>query len=595
MSATRYLVAGFLFLTIISAVPSHGLSQLKRSILTGYVVDSERYPVTNAVILIDNIKTYAVTDYRGFYKVKVKPGASRIGIISLNHGIIEEPINGRTRINFAFSVSVRSHGTEDYFKPEEEEINVGYGKVKRKNLTSSVYKINARNRQFSTFSSIYDMLQGVPGVLVNKGQVFIRGISTRNLYNEPLFVVDGTPVSSIADIPPQNVESIEVLKGSAGAIYGSRGANGVIQINQIGAPSYADSSLFTSSIKLPVAVTRPATNIRKNSATLNGTVNASDLPTTVTFEYGTTPGHGVTISAAQGSVSGNVPVLVSADITGLQAGVTYYFRVVAANSRAKTTGTDVTFRYTGEVPYAETGPAANTSPRTVQLNGIVNPGGLPTAVIFEYGTTESYGYRATADGSPVTGLNPVRVSANVTGLKAGTNYNYRIIAENDEGEVSGKDVAFKSEYVTGDFLFGGYIFYVDATGEHGLVCAPSDQSSDALWGSCVPSGAAGRSVGSGYLNTSDIVMGCPEKGTAAGICLDLELNGYDDWFLPSVDELMLMHDNLDSKGKGGFEDAFYWSSTQDKHGAWVVNFFYGSKSNQLRDKSSVRTRAIRAF
>jgi TonB-dependent SusC/RagA subfamily outer membrane receptor len=595
MRAVRHLVAGFLFLAVLSAVPSRGVNQLKRSIITGYVVDAERYPVANAVILVDNIKTYAVTDYRGFYKVKVKPDASKIGIISLNHGIIEEPINGRTRINFAFSVSVWSHGAEDYFKPEEEEINVGYGKVKRKNLTSSVYKINARNRQFSTFSSIYDMLQGVPGVLVSKGQVFIRGISSRFMYNEPLFVVDGTPVSSIADIPPQNVESIEVLKGSAGAIYGSRGANGVIQINQIGAPSYTDSSTVSSSRKLPVAVTRPATNIRKNSATLNGTVNASDLSTTVTFEYGTTPGHGVTISAAQGSVSGNIPVLVSADITGLQAGVTYYFRVVASNSLAKTTGADVTFRYTGEAPYAETGPATNTSPRAVQLNGIVNPGNIPTALTFEYGTTESYGNRVAADGSPVTGLNPVRVSANVTGLKPGTNYHYRIIAENDEGSVTGKDVAFKSEYVVGVHLFGGYIFYVDDTGEHGLVCAPTDQSHDALWGSCVPSGAAGREIGSGNQNTTDIVRGCPGEGNAAGICSDLELNGYDDWFLPSVDELMLMQANLDSKGLGGFEDTFYWSSTQDKHGAWVVNFFYGSKSNQSREKSSVRTRAIRAF
>jgi len=125
MRTVRYLVAGFLFLAVGSAVPSHGVNQLKRSIITGYVVDAERYPVINAAILIDNVKTYAVTDYRGFYKVKVKPGASMIGIISLNHGIIEEPINGRTRINFAFSVSVQSHGTEDYFKPEEEEINVG--------------------------------------------------------------------------------------------------------------------------------------------------------------------------------------------------------------------------------------------------------------------------------------------------------------------------------------------------------------------------------------------------------------------------------------------------------------------------------------
>lgn len=595
MRTVRYLVAGFLFLSVVSGAPSFGLDESKRSFITGYVFDADRYPVINAAILIDNIKTYAVTDERGFYKVKVKPGASRIGVISLNHGIIEEPINGRTRINFAFSVSTIGHGTGDYFRPEEEEINVGYGKVKRKNLTSSVYKINARSRQFTSFSSIYDMLQGVPGVLVNKGQVFIRGISSRFIYNEPLFVVDGTPVNSISDIPPQNVESIEVLKGSAGAIYGSRGANGVIQINQVGAPPFVDSSSMASALKLPVAETRAATNIRKTSATLNGAVNAGDLPTTVTFEYGTTSGHGVTISAAQGSVSGNVPVLVSADITGLQAGVKYYFRIVAANSRAKTTGTDVTFRYTGEVPYAETSSATNTSPRTVQLNGIVNPGSIPTAVTFEYGTTESYGNRVPAAGTPVTGLNPVRVSANVTGLNPGTNYHYRIVAENDEGTVTGKDVTFRSEYVIGDFLFGGYIFYVDKTGEHGLVCAPSDQSRDALWGSCLPEGAAGRAIGSGYQNTTEIVRDCPGEGTAAGICSDLELNGYDDWYLPSVDELMLMQANLDSKGKGGFEDTFYWSSTQDKHGAWVVNFFYGSKSNQSRDKSSVRTRAIRAF
>ena len=318
-----------------------------------------------------------------------------------------------------FPVSVRSQNTEENFKPEEEEINVGYGKVKRKNLTSSVYKINARNRQFGSFNSIYDMLQGVPGVTVSRGQVLIRGISSRYLSNEPLFVVDGTPVSSIADIPPQNVESIEVLKGTAGAIYGSRGANGVIQINQIGSTPLADSSSVAPAIKLPVAVTRPATNIGKNSATLNGTVNAYDLPTTVTFEYGTTPGHGVTISAVQSPVAGNIPVLVSADITGIQAGVTYYFRVVASNSLAKTTGIDIPFRYTGELPYAETGPATNSSPRTAQLNGIVNTGGLSTVVTFEYGTTESYGNKVTAAQGTVTGINPVRVNAIVKDLKPG--------------------------------------------------------------------------------------------------------------------------------------------------------------------------------
>jgi hypothetical protein len=56
-----------------------------------------------------------------------------------------------------------------------------------------------------------------------------------------------------------------------------------------------------------------------------------------------------------------------------------------------------------------------------------------------------------------------------------------------------------------------------------------------------------------------------------------------------------MYTNLHSKGSGSFDDNFYWSSTQDKYGSWVVSFYYGSKSNQKRDKNAVRTRAIRAF
>lgn len=234
MKAVNYLVNGFLFLVVVSAVPSYGLEKSKRNIITGYVVDVNRYPVINAIIMVDKNKTSVVTDERGYYKVKVKPYSTSVGIVSFAHGFLEEAINGRTRINFTFSVSVLGQNIIPEYKPEEEEINVGYGTVKRKNLTTPVSKIYG-NRQSASYTSIYDMLQGtVPGVMVNRGHVLIRGISSRYLSNEPLFVVDGTPVSSIADIPPQNVESIEVLKGSASAIYGSRGANGVILINLVG-------------------------------------------------------------------------------------------------------------------------------------------------------------------------------------------------------------------------------------------------------------------------------------------------------------------------------------------------------------------------
>jgi TonB-dependent SusC/RagA subfamily outer membrane receptor len=558
MKVVNYLVAGFVFLAVVYAVPSYGQKNSKRNIITGYVVDANQYPVNNAIIMVDKNSTSVVTNERGFYKVRVNPYATSISIISFSHGMLEETINGRTRINFTFPTSILRHNNIPDYKPEEEEINVGYGTVKRKNLTTPVNKIYGNNRHYSSFNSIYDMLQGsVPGVLVNREQVLIRGISSIILGNEPLFIVDGTPVSTISDIPPQMVESIEVLKGPSSAIYGSRGANGAILVDLIGAPQYRDSLTLTASGKVPYSETRAATNIKASTATLNGVVNANDLPTSVTFEYGTTPGHGNTVAAAPSPVPGKIPVNVSADITGLKADITYYFRVVAANSLGKTTGIDIPFRYSEEVPYAETNAATNSSPRTAQLNGIVNARGFSTVVTFEYGTTTSYGTTIAAAQSPVTGLTSAWVRANVTDLKTGTNYHYRTIATNDEGTTYGEDVTFKSEYVIGEYLNGGYIFYVDKTGEHGLVCAPSDQSLDALWGHSAPAGAAGRAIGTGYQNTADIVIGCPEEGIAARLCYDLKMNGYSDWFLPSINELFLMYTNLHSKGSGSFEDQFY--------------------------------------
>jgi len=596
MKAVNYLVAGFLFMVMMSAVPSYGQKNYKKTIISGYVVDAYHYPVINAAIMINNNKTRVVTDEKGFYKIRVKPLATSITIISFNHGIIQEAVNGRTRINFTFSNSILNQNVNPVYKPKEEDINIGYGTVKRKNLTTSVSKIDGRNSQYASFNSIYDMLQGsVPGVMVNNGNVRIRGAPFNPGY-EPLYVVDGTPVNSIGEIPPQMVESIEVLKGPSSAIYGSRGSNGAILVDLIGAPSDRDSLNLAAPGKIPFAETRAATNLKGSSATLNAVVNANDLPTSVTFEYGTNPDYGTaTITADQSPVTRNISACVSADITGLKAGITYYFRVVAKNSLGKTTGITLPFKYAGDVPFAETNAATNSSPRTAQLNGIVNTHGLPTDVNFEYGTSISYGNKIAAAQSPVSGLNSSRVSANVTDLKARAEYHYRIVATNHEGTTYGEDVTFKSEYAAGEYLNGGYIFYIDETGEHGLVCALSDQSTDAIWGYSAPAGANGRSVGSGYQNTTDIVLGCQEERIAARLCYDLEMNGYSDWFLPSIDELLLMYTNLHLKGLGSFGDNFYWSSTQDKYGSWVVSFRYGSKSNQERDKNTIRTRAVRAF
>jgi hypothetical protein len=108
---------------------------------------------------------------------------------------------------------------------------------------------------------------------------------------------------------------------------------------------------------------------------------------------------------------------------------------------------------------------------------------------------------------------------------------------------------------------GGLIFYLDTLNTYsfeGLVAAPSDQSTGAAWG-CYGTYIPGNrsAVGTGAQNTVDIETLCTTAGIAADLCANLSLGGYDDWFLPSKDELNLMYKNLKSNGFGGFASTYY--------------------------------------
>jgi hypothetical protein len=129
-----------------------------------------------------------------------------------------------------------------------------------------------------------------------------------------------------------------------------------------------------------------------------------------------------------------------------------------------------------------------------------------------------------------------------------------------------------------------------------LEAAPSDSTS-AEWG-CYGysiSGADGTAVGAGEQNTLDIEAGCATTGTAADLCANLSLGYYSDWFLPSIDELNLMYENLKVHGIGGFDIVYYWSSSEgDANLAWFQYYEdgyhdYGSKYFKRQ------VRAIRAF
>ena len=162
------------------------------------------------------------------------------------------------------------------------------------------------------------------------------------------------------------------------------------------------------------------------------------------------------------------------------------------------------------------------------------------------------------------------------------------------------DMSGSGLFKIGDTLAGGIIFYIDETGQHGLVCAPADQGI-VKWGcnGTIISGAHGTGIGTGNQNTISIITDCTTGGIAARICSDLSLNGYTDWFLPSIDELGEMYSNLKLNGLGDFattEFAAYWSSSEvDGSLAWFQYFYTLNGKNATSKNNNCYVRAVRAF
>ena len=160
-------------------------------------------------------------------------------------------------------------------------------------------------------------------------------------------------------------------------------------------------------------------------------------------------------------------------------------------------------------------------------------------------------------------------------------------------------------YQIGDMVQGGMVFYVDETGEHGLVAAQDDLEGTYEWG-CYQEdvdGADSKWIGSGLQNTMDITnQGCQtENGgiTAAQAALDADLGGYSDWYLPSIGELYQMYiaigQGSENVNIGGFVNDWYLSSSEANfYYAWVVNFGNG-RTGYDYEGNAVRVRVIRAF
>ena len=156
--------------------------------------------------------------------------------------------------------------------------------------------------------------------------------------------------------------------------------------------------------------------------------------------------------------------------------------------------------------------------------------------------------------------------------------------------------------IIGKTYQGGIIAYLDTLDGTGLIAAPTDQGT-AKWGcfGTLISGADGTEIGTGNQNTADILAGCSATNSAAYHCDTLTLGGYNDWFLPSKDELNKLYENIGQGNAlglgnvGGFASSYYWSSSQaDSKDAWRQSFSSGFQPNNYKF-SNFPVRAVRAF
>jgi len=155
------------------------------------------------------------------------------------------------------------------------------------------------------------------------------------------------------------------------------------------------------------------------------------------------------------------------------------------------------------------------------------------------------------------------------------------------------------ELAIGQAYQGGIIAYIDETGEHGLIAALQDQSGEMPWcygTSPFPvTGATATEIGTGKSNTEKIVQVQGEGNYAAKSCADLVIDSYNDWFLPSRDELQLLYQSRAEIGGFNYTNSYFSSSERGLSSVWYVSFSTGFQEGIYKDKSTYGVRAVRYF
>jgi TonB-linked SusC/RagA family outer membrane protein len=228
---TKKLLRGnfiLLFLLLVSVLSSYA----QKFTVTGKVTDAGGAPMEGATVVEKGTRNSTITKQGGVFQLNVSSGKARLVISYIGHEAQEISVDNNANLN----VSLKS--SNDALS---DIVVIGYAAIKRTDVTGSVAGIGQQDIKSRPVVTALDAMQGKiagvditssqrPGVL---GDITIRGVRSLTASNTPLFVVDNIPLSTgtIDNIDPNDIESIDVLKdASATAIYGSRGANGVVII-----------------------------------------------------------------------------------------------------------------------------------------------------------------------------------------------------------------------------------------------------------------------------------------------------------------------------------------------------------------------------
>lgn len=206
------------------------LSLIAQQTITGVVRDQSGQPMSGVTVVVQGTSVGTLTGVDGRYSLQAPAGALTLQFSFIGYKTLNEPISGRTVVDVALSEMVTGL---------DEVVVVGYGTLRKKLVTGATVQVKGEDIQKLSTVSPMTALQGqTPGlsIIKNTGQpgdgfkVNIRGMGTIG-NSQPLYVIDGVPGGNIDNLAPADIETIDVLKDAASsAIYGSRGANGVILV-----------------------------------------------------------------------------------------------------------------------------------------------------------------------------------------------------------------------------------------------------------------------------------------------------------------------------------------------------------------------------